>query len=99
MARFWRDRGAPDRTRSRCRRCDTTDASPVPQFDDFSAKYSPDSEDVLKELTLQVKPGEKVSSASTSRPISRTYGSSHRSALSDHQAAENLRFVSRFLRV
>lgn len=30
------------------------------EFDDFSAKYSPDSEDVLKELTLQVKPGEKV---------------------------------------
>lgn len=70
MARFWRNRGAPDWTRSRCKRCRPTDSTPAPQFDEFSAKYSPDSEDVLKELSLQVKPGEKVSGASTSRPNS-----------------------------
>lgn len=70
MAGFWRNRGAFGWIPFRCKRCKSTDASSAPQFDEFSAKYSPDSEDVLKELTLQVKPGEKVSGASTSRRIS-----------------------------
>lgn len=87
----WPDSGSIEVSRAQLdTACSATDiAIHPPQFEKFSAKYGPDSEDVLHDLSLTIKAGEKVSSNSESHIRSVADRVRCRSASSARQAVES----------